>query len=247
MILYQLNMKTGPTPGRNFPLDKPELVIGRELGTDIVISDADVSRKHARLLQQGEGWLLEDMASTNGSYVNGARLFVPQLLKPGDQIKLGETVELLFEAAPAAAQVTRLAAEPVLEPAAAEVWEPADEPAAVEAWEPADEPAAVKAWEPAEKPAAVEAAAPVVEPVAAAFPRPQQFPDLQMPEPAVEAMDAAEFPALETPFRDAPPPKDTSKRNLTIGLIVGGSCLLLLCVCVVLAAVGYFIIAPVAQ
>ena len=247
MIAYQLNMKTGPTPGKLFPLDKPELLIGRELVNDIVVSDADVSRKHARLLQQGDVWLVEDLASTNGTYVNGNRLSAPQHLQPGDQIKLGETIELLFEVLPAAAQVTRLAAETALEPAAAEAWEPADESAAAEVWEPALEPDAVKAWEPAEKPAAIEAAEPAVEPLAAAFPRPQEFPDLHLPEPAGEAMNSAEFPAIETPFRDAAPPKDTSKRNLTIGLIVGGSCLLLLCVCIAVAAVAYFIIAPVAQ
>ncbi len=208
MILYHLNMKTGPTPGKLFPLDKPELLIGRELVNDIVISDADVSRKHARLLQQAEGWLVEDLASTNGTYVNGNRLSAPQRLQPGDQIKLGETIELLFEVLPAAAQATRLAIEPPVEPVAVE---------------------------------------PAIEPVAAAFPRPQEFPDLHMPEPAVEVLDAAEVPAFEAPFRDAAPAKDASKRNLTIGLIVGGSCLLLLCVCGTLAAVVYFILAPVAQ
>jgi hypothetical protein len=199
MILYQLNMKAGPTPGKLYPLDKPELLIGRELVNDIVISDADVSRKHARLLQQGEGWLVEDLASTNGTYVNGVRLSAPQILQPGDTLRLGETVELHFENVPASAQATRLAIEPPLEP------------------------------------------------VAAAFPRPQEFPDLHAPEPAVEVLDAAEVPAFEPAFRDTPPAKDSSKRNLTIGLIVGGSCLLLLCVCVAVAAVVYFIITPVAQ
>ena len=208
MIPYQLNMKSGPTPGKNFTLDKPELLIGRELVNDIVISDADVSRKHARLAQQGEDWLVEDLASTNGTYVNGERLFVPHLLQPGDQIKLGETVELVFEALPVDAQATRIAPDAPLEPLAVEA---------------------------------------PVKPVFEAFPRPQEFPDLQMPEAAVEVLDGAEVPAFEPALRDAAPVKDSSKRNLTIGLIVGGSCLLLLCVCVALAAVVYFIVAPVAQ
>jgi hypothetical protein len=194
MIPYQLNMKAGPTPGKIIPLDKPELLIGRELVNDIVISDADVSRKHARLVQQGESWLLEDLASTNGCYVNGVRLTAAQLLKPGDQVRLGETVELVFEGASAAAQATRL-----------------------EGAEPA---------------------------VAAAFPRPQAFPNLQAPEPVVEVLaSAGPLPVYE----QAAPEKDGSKRNLTIGLIVGGSCLLLLCVCAAVAAVVYFVIMPVAQ
>ena len=53
MIPYQFNMKIGPTPGKTIQLTKPELSIGRDLSNDIVISDADVSRKHARLVAAG--------------------------------------------------------------------------------------------------------------------------------------------------------------------------------------------------
>jgi pSer/pThr/pTyr-binding forkhead associated (FHA) protein len=215
MIPYQLIMKAGPTPGKIIPLDKAEFLIGRDLVNDIVISDADVSRKHARLVQQGESWLLEDLASTNGCFVNGVRLTAPQLLKPGDRVRLGETVELAFEGVSAAAQVTRLEkSEPVVEQAAS-----AASPAASAAFSAAD----------------------------AAFPRPQEFPDLQMPAPVVEGFDSAASASPLPAYLEAETAPKPSKRNLTIGLIIGGSCLLLLCVCVVVALVVYFGIMPAAQ
>lgn len=111
MISYQLNMKLGPTPGKLIQLGKAELLVGRELSNDIVISDADVSRKHARLVQQGDSYLLEDVGSTNGTFINGQRLTAPQLLRPGDRIRLGETVELAFEKSAMDSDVTRLKSE----------------------------------------------------------------------------------------------------------------------------------------
>jgi pSer/pThr/pTyr-binding forkhead associated (FHA) protein len=111
MNSYQLNMKIGPTPGKLIPLGKAEVLIGRELSNDIVISDADVSRKHARMVQQADSYLLEDLGSTNGTFVNGLRLTAPQLLKPGDRVRLGETVELAFEKSGSDADVTRLKSE----------------------------------------------------------------------------------------------------------------------------------------
>jgi len=111
MISYQLNMKIGPTPGKLIQLGKAELLVGRELSNDIVISDADVSRKHARLVQQGDSYLLEDVGSTNGTFLNGQRLSAPQLLKPGDRIRLGETVEVVFEKSVMDSDVTRLKRE----------------------------------------------------------------------------------------------------------------------------------------
>lgn len=109
MIPFQLNMKTGPTPGKIIQLNKPELSLGRDLSNDIVISDADVSRRHARLVQQGEGYLLEDLGSTNGTFVNGERLTAPQALRPGDSVRLGETVEVIFELPGFDSQATVLA------------------------------------------------------------------------------------------------------------------------------------------
>lgn len=96
---FQLVMRTGPIPGKIFDLGTNELTIGRDISNDIVISDVEVSRKHARLLMQSGGFVLEDMGSTNGTFVNGQRLVSPRILRGGETIMFGENVSLAFEAA----------------------------------------------------------------------------------------------------------------------------------------------------
>lgn len=94
---YQLVMHSGPTPGKVFPMEKNELFIGRDLTNDIVVNDAEVSRRHAHLVQHPEGFTLEDLGSTNGTFVNGQRLAAVFPLNPGETITLGEHVTLVYE------------------------------------------------------------------------------------------------------------------------------------------------------
>jgi pSer/pThr/pTyr-binding forkhead associated (FHA) protein len=94
---YQLVMRTGPTMGKAYGLGKSEIAIGRDPSNAIVVNDAEVSRKHARLFFQDETYVLEDLGSTNGTFVNGQRLMSPQELQPGDMILLGENVSITFE------------------------------------------------------------------------------------------------------------------------------------------------------
>ncbi len=94
---YQFVMNAGPTPGKEFPLEKDELFIGRDLTNDIVINDAEISRRHARLVSQAGGYVLEDLGSTNGTFVNGQRLASPYILRPGETVTLGEHVTLTYE------------------------------------------------------------------------------------------------------------------------------------------------------
>jgi hypothetical protein len=94
---FQLTMRSGPTPGQVFLLEKPEMFLGRDLSVDIVINDAEVSRKHARLVFQGTGYYLEDLGSTNGTVVDGQRLMAPQILRGGEAITIGEHVDLVYE------------------------------------------------------------------------------------------------------------------------------------------------------
>ena len=97
--VYRLVMRTGPTVGKVFPLDKNEIFIGRDLANDISINDPEVSRRHARIFLQGNNFLLEDLGSTNGTMVGGQRLSGPYVLRPGELIVFGEQVSLLYEAA----------------------------------------------------------------------------------------------------------------------------------------------------
>lgn len=96
---YRLVMRAGPSVGKVYPLDKSEMFIGRDLSNDVVINDPEISRRHARLFTQGSGYVLEDLGSTNGSFVNGQRLMGPNMLRPGDLITFGERMSLVFESA----------------------------------------------------------------------------------------------------------------------------------------------------
>jgi predicted component of type VI protein secretion system len=95
---YQLVMHSGPTPGKIFPLEGDVITIGREAGNGIVINDAEVSRKHTQFVFQGGKYIVTDLGSTNGTFVNGQRLTGQHILQPGEVISLGEQINLLFEA-----------------------------------------------------------------------------------------------------------------------------------------------------
>jgi pSer/pThr/pTyr-binding forkhead associated (FHA) protein len=94
---FQLIMRTGPTPGASFNLEGDQLTIGRDSTNDIVINDAEISRRHARLTFQGGKFVLEDLGSTNGTFVNGQRLAGPRVLKAGEVVSFGEQIVLVYE------------------------------------------------------------------------------------------------------------------------------------------------------
>jgi predicted ATPase len=74
------------------------VTVGRRLENDVALSwDSEVSRAHARLLREEEGWILVDEASRNGSYLNGQRITDRRLLRDGDVLRFGDTV-VLFRA-----------------------------------------------------------------------------------------------------------------------------------------------------
>jgi hypothetical protein len=83
--------------GRTHVLHERRVVLGRSKECDVQVPDANVSRRHAELRQEGSTWWVVDLDSTNGTEVNGRR--VPRAkLADGDRIKLGET-ELVFRRA----------------------------------------------------------------------------------------------------------------------------------------------------
>ena len=103
---FRLIQRSGPSPGDTFDLEKDVVTVGRDVTNEIVIADAEVSRQHARINRTPGGYVLEDLGSTNGSFVNGERLVAPRVLNPGDLVGLGENVTLTFEATAAAAPET---------------------------------------------------------------------------------------------------------------------------------------------
>lgn len=95
---YQLIMRSGPTPGAAYTLEGDQITIGRDSTNGITINDAEISRRHARLTFQGGKYILEDLGSTNGTFVNGQRLAGPRVLKSGEVVSFGEQIVLVFEA-----------------------------------------------------------------------------------------------------------------------------------------------------
>ncbi len=77
---------------RSLEIAKERLVIGREEGCDLLLEDDKVSREHAALFVDPEGRVIvEDLRSTNGTYVNGRRITEPTHLGPDDELRIGES------------------------------------------------------------------------------------------------------------------------------------------------------------
>ncbi len=99
--LYQLVIRKGPKPGQTFPLYAITLSMGRDPISDISINDPEISRQHARLTQTHDSYEIEDLESTNGTFVNGVQIgSTPVQLAHGNEIRLGSGVTLLFELMP---------------------------------------------------------------------------------------------------------------------------------------------------
>ena len=93
-VVGELNIEIveGPGAGREIVIDRP-VVIGRADDADVVLEDGEVSRHHARISPAGDGGAtVEDLGSTNGTFVNQNELVGPSHLGPGDDLQVGVTV-----------------------------------------------------------------------------------------------------------------------------------------------------------
>ena len=86
---FQLVISEGKEAGREFEFDQDSVVIGRTAECDVILYEAGVSRKHARILIEGGGIWIEDLGSSNGTRVNGETIKSKQSLKDGDSISMG--------------------------------------------------------------------------------------------------------------------------------------------------------------
>ncbi|HLX31254.1 MAG TPA: FHA domain-containing protein [Gaiellaceae bacterium] len=78
--------------GSEFPVDSAPVTIGRGGQNDLVLDgDEFASARHARIEARGDGVWVQDLESTNGTFVNGARVVGAERLKPGDVLRVGET------------------------------------------------------------------------------------------------------------------------------------------------------------
>ncbi|MEO6953737.1 MAG: GGDEF domain-containing protein [Polyangia bacterium] len=81
----------GPELGKRFELHDGECTIGRGADCDIQVDRDSVSRRHAKVTRQGTGWQVEDLGSTNGSYVNDNQV-TAYALRDGDLLKIGNAI-----------------------------------------------------------------------------------------------------------------------------------------------------------
>lgn len=109
---FRLVVNSGPNPGQTLILDGTEFSIGRDINNDFVINDTEMSRKHAKIYIYGQGFVLEDLGSTNGTFVNGQRLTGIHQLVAGDTVAFGENVGCTFEAPIVDPDATRVSVQP---------------------------------------------------------------------------------------------------------------------------------------
>ena len=85
---WGLIVERGAQAGRTYPLEEGSNRVGRHLRSRILLDDITVSRRHCRLTVEGDRIAVEDEGSTNGTYVNGARMESARL-QPGDRLMVG--------------------------------------------------------------------------------------------------------------------------------------------------------------
>jgi len=95
-IVPTLQIVSGPLIGRLFKVDRDLLIIGRNPDCDLVLEPKSVSRRHAAIVRRGSDYLLKDLGSTRGTFVNGQRLTQPVVIRDGCVIQVGE-LQLAFK------------------------------------------------------------------------------------------------------------------------------------------------------
>ncbi len=82
----------GPQQETRLEIPGPICVLGRSSSANIVLDEEAVSKQHARMTHTGEGFLIEDLDSSNGTFVNGKRIHAKQEVEPGDLVRLGPVI-----------------------------------------------------------------------------------------------------------------------------------------------------------
>ena len=96
MVTNSWLVSSGEEPSRRYKLTETELLIGRDQSSDICLPEIKISRRHCRISYLSNRYYLDNLGSSNGTYVNDARVTRCKL-NPGDRIRIGDT-ELVFQA-----------------------------------------------------------------------------------------------------------------------------------------------------
>jgi hypothetical protein len=87
---WRLSIVQGPGTGQSYRLGE-QTRLGRATDNEIRLADAEASRYHALVRRVPNGYLITDLGSGNGTYVNGQRISQPTLINPGDNVTIGQT------------------------------------------------------------------------------------------------------------------------------------------------------------
>lgn len=92
VVPTMLVVTAGALAGTRLRLGGGPILLGRAEDSTLVLDDDYASTRHARILQQGQGYIVEDLGSTNGTYVDRTRVSAPTPVAPGVPIRIGRTV-----------------------------------------------------------------------------------------------------------------------------------------------------------
>lgn len=86
----KLTLLLGRRTMQVYDFKQPSIIIGRDEGVDVLIDNASVSRRHAEIRLGDNGWVVEDLGSSNGTFIRGTKIQGPQSLGLGDEIGFGK-------------------------------------------------------------------------------------------------------------------------------------------------------------
>ena len=90
MPVFQITINEKGGQQRSLEFDKNEVLIGRVQGNDVVLPKGNISKRHSRIVVKDGKFIIIDMQSTNGTYVNGKKITTPQVIKSTDKIYIGD-------------------------------------------------------------------------------------------------------------------------------------------------------------
>lgn len=96
----EISLRAGPGAGSHLVLEIApgfDQVVGRDASADVTVADPAISRRHARITREPSGVWLEDLGSTNGTYINGDRLLHRHRLRDADEVKIGSAVAVFHD------------------------------------------------------------------------------------------------------------------------------------------------------
>lgn len=150
--IARLVVRQGPVSQPEFQLGVQPITIGRESGNDIVVNDPEVSRRHAQITFQGGRFLVEDLGSTNGTFVNSRRISMATPLNNNDTIDISDSVKITYYGPgdDAGATVIEQPLDQIATPTVGRYGQSFEPPpaAAQKAPPPMAEPQAAPAWQP---------------------------------------------------------------------------------------------------